>query len=386
MNVIVEVEIETRIVDAATGNVVKQQKQKNLVLDCGLNGMAKNNSLGLSCGGPAPLNTYCLIGSGNTANSLASGGTTFTQSGTTITASGNFFTSNMVGAIFKYGTGSGGAEYYITAFTDATHVTVNTSATVGTPTVATIWFVARTTLDSLLFTSNTYSTGAGDCGTSFSSNQVTHKKTIKFAQQASPYTVNEVGYAPANVSSRVAGRVVLSSSDTVGTSNFYVVAISITVTYTPATPTSVPNVGTNINTAGTIAIECFAINIVNSDGSNGNIANAYLESGAPNLVFITNSYTQNAAPSSSNTTVGASMTAIGATGSWVNNASVVGQQTITFTNSISTSGQTFTGIGLGVSGFSLPLDVKFTTPVTAPTGTFQPNTVWSLTYTRTLVN
>lgn len=386
MKVTLETTITTKIVDAVTGNVVKEQTQKNLVLDSGLNGMAKNNSLGLSCGGPALLNSFCLIGSGTTANSTASGAITFTQSGTTITASGSFFTSGMVGCIFKWGTGSGGTEVYITAFTDSTHVTVATTATVSTPTVATVWFVQRTTLDSFLFISNTYQTNAGDCETTFSGNQVTHKRTFKFAQQASPYTVNEIGYASANVSNRICGRVVLGSSDVVGTTNFYVVAISITVTYTPASPTSVVNVGTNINTAGTIAIECFAINIVQSDGSNSNIANAYIESGQPNLVFITNSYTQNAAPASSNTTVGASMLAIGAVGAWVNNGSVVGQQTITYTNSITTSGQSLTGIGLGVSGFSLPLDVKFTTPQTAPSGTFQPNTVWTLTFSRTLVN
>lgn len=389
MNVTTEVTIETRIMDVKTGKPVKTQKKKNLMLDSGLNAIARSSALGLGTV-PCSVAANCLIGSGSTANSISSGAVTFTQSGTTITASGSFFTSGMVGWIFKYGTGSGGTEVYITAFTDSTHVTVGTSGTVGTPTVATVWNVARTTLDTFLFSSSTYQTNAGDCGSTISGNQVTHKRTYIFAQQGSPYTVNEIGYAPAIVSNRVCGRVVLGSSDNVGTSNFYVVVISITVTYTPSTPLAVTNVGTNINTAGNLMIEVMNIGIVTSTGGTqvnpaGFVRQILDTSGL--LMFKTTSYSQNGSINPTSGVSTASGIFIGGDITWANDNTKVGSMTMTMTGSLATTGQTLTGIGLtDVNHTGMVADVLFTTPQTAPSGTFQPNTVWRLTYTRVLVN
>lgn len=386
MKTLVETVISTKIIEAATGRIVKERApEKNLVLDGGLNNLAGSGAL-MASSFPASISAVCLIGSGNTANSTSSGAITFTQSTTTVTASAAFFTSGMVGAILKYGTGSGGVEYYITAFTDSTHVTVNTSATVAA-TVGTVWFVQRTTLDSFLFSSSTYQTNAGDCGTTVSGNTVTHKRTYIFAQQSSPYTVNEIGYARQIVSNRILGRVVLSSSDVVGITNFYVVVISITFTYLPSTPASVANVGVNINTAGTLALETVNSQIFGIVGTSGNIgAQGLLDNGgSPSLMFATATYTQNSSPNTTTTPAPARLSI--ATAGWVNNASVVGQMTVTYNGSISTSGQSLFGIALGsTSANQYSLDILFTTTQTAPTGTFQPNTVWSLTYTRTLVN
>jgi hypothetical protein len=388
MNVSVKTTIETRIMDAKTGKPVKTQKKDNLILDSGLNAMARSNTLGLACF-PATASNVCLIGGGTNPNSIASGAVTFTQSGTTITASGSFFTSAMVGCIFKYGTGSGGAEYYITAFTNATTVTVDTSATVASPTVATVWFVQQTTLQTFLFASSTYQTNTGDCGSTISGNQVTHKRTYVFAQQGSPYTVNEIGYASSLVSNRVLGRVVLGSSDVVGTTNFYVVVISITVTYSPSTPLAVTNVGTNINTAGTLMIEGMNCTVVTSTGgtaANPGSAPSTILDNTGTLMFKTATYTQNGTINSSSGASAASRLDAGS-GSWVNDNTRVGSATLSTTSSFSTTGQTLYGFGFrDTNVVGLWLDVLFTTPQTAPTGTFIPSSVWRLTYTRTLVN
>lgn len=384
MNFSIKTTVATRICDAKTGKVIKERKPEcNLVMDPGLNGLAKSN-VNWTTSAPAFLNAFCMIGSGTTANSTASGAITFTQVTTTITASGAFFTAGMVGALFKYGTGSGGAELYITGFTSSTIVTVGTSLTVATPTVATVWFVARTTLDTFLFASSTYQTNSGDCGSTISGNSVTHKRTILFPQQASPYTVNEIGYAPSNNANKVCGRIVLSSSDNVGTANFYVVVISITMTLLPASPTSVSNVGTNINTAGNLAIECMSVNLVSASGGTTVNVGALLDSNtSPTLYFATATYSQNGSIDPATALTITSIT----TGSvaWANDNTKVGSMTLTITGALATTGQNLFGVGIGSSS-RFVADVKFTATQTAPTGTFQPNTIWRLTYTRVLVN
>lgn len=390
MNVSLEMTVETKIMDVLTGlQVGGNTKKKNLILDGGLNALARSNALSLACT-PASATLSCLIGGGTNPNAIASGGVTFTQVTTTITASGSFFTSAMVGCIFKYGTGSGGAESYITAFTNATTVTVGTSATVASPTVATVWFVQQTTLQTFLFSSSTYQTNSGDCGSTISGNQVTHKRTFQFPQQGSPYTVNEIGYAPGIVSNRVLGRIVLGSSDVVGTSNFYVVVLSLTVTYTPAAPSAVINVGTNINTAGSLAIELMNCGLVTSTGSTttnpGSFVRQILDTSGT-LVFRTTTYSQNGSIDPNSGISATPGIFVGGDVNWVNDNTRVGSATMTMVATLATTGQSLFGIGLtDVNHTAIVLDVKFTTTQTAPTGTFQPNTVWRLTYTRTLVN
>ena len=81
------------------GNIVKQNPtKKNLILDCGLNGLAKDSSLGLSTFAANSF-LYCQVGDGTTPVKISSGAITFTQAANIVTASGNFFTAPMQGAI-----------------------------------------------------------------------------------------------------------------------------------------------------------------------------------------------------------------------------------------------------------------------------------------------
>lgn len=381
----VSVEYQTQIRDVATGQIVKKSPwRKNLVLDIGLNGLAQDTSQTLRCA-PSSFGAKCLIGDGTNPNSFASGAVTFTQAGTTITASANFFTSAMVGAIFKYGTGSAGAEYYITAFTDAQHVTVDTSATVGSPTVATIWMVQQTVLQNLLFTSNVYE--ANQNGTTFSTNTVTHKRTFVFAHQNSPYNVNEIGWNNGASNNKLCGRAVLGATDTVSVTQFYVVVLQVTFTYTPGSPTAVPDVGTGINVAGNAMLEWWATGRIASDGSVTG-GNAVLDGIGFDTGFIelaTTTYTQNSSVQTSNTLAFATSISLGS-GSFNYVAASRGVMQMQVAANISTNGETAFGVAVSETAQHPAFDVKLTTPFTLPVGAFVPTVTFQSTYDRTLTN
>lgn len=383
MNIIGETQIKTRVIDAASRKVISESPwHKNLIMDNGLNALAKSTNAVNQSGFTAA----ARIGSGTTPNKYASGAITFTQTGTTVTASAGFFTAGMVGMIFKYGSGSGGAEYYITGFTSTTQVTVDTSATVAVPEVATVWAVNQTALDTLLYSSASYETSAGSCETTFSSNQVTYKRTINFAQQGSPYNVNEIGYFSGTGGTTVFGRIVLSATDVVPITSFYQVVISVTFTFTPAAPTAVANVGTNINTAGNAMLEninnsgVFSQVASNGTAGSGGAMDANVSS-TPRFYLITANYSQNG-------TVGNLVSITGqqvAIGTWAY-AGTRGKRTMTFNTTITTSGQTLYGLGICTSSNQAIFDIKLTSTYALPSGSFLPQAVWSLTYNRTLTN
>jgi len=382
MNILVETIVQTRQINAKTGKVVSESlPQKNLIMDGGLNALARSTN----STNPAEFTSACRVGSGSTADKVASGAVTFTQSGTTITASAGFFTAGMAGWIFKYGTGTAGAEYYITTFTDSTHVEVDTSATVGTPDVATVWNITRTTLETLLYTYSTYETTAGSCGSTISGNTKAHKRTYNFAQQVASYNVNEVGYFRSTSGSTIFGRIVLASTEVVAPTNFLQVVLTVTFTYTPSAPAAVSNVGTNIDTAGNAMLEslsnsCFAS--VNTDGTTANAtANALDGSGTGRIGGITATYSQNGSVGS---LVSITRLIFQDSVSWTY-GSARGKMTLSSNATISTAGQTLYGVSIGTATQAC-FDVKFTSTYVTPTGSFLPQVVFSCTYNRALSN
>lgn len=406
----VSVAIKSQICDAVTGEVIKDNPFKNnLVMDQGLNAMARSTTGTLRCG-PASVARVCRIGDSTTATKFASGAITFTQALFTVTASAPFFTAGMVGGIFKYGTGTGGAEYYITGFTSTTVVTVDTSTTVAAPTVATVWQVQQTTMGNLLYTSSTYQTAGGDNATTIVGNIVTHQRTFIFSPQAAPYNVNEIGYNSLSSGVLICGRIVLSSTDVVGVTNFYRVVIQVAVTYTPSAPTAVANIGTGFNTAGNAMIEGFDIGTVTSAGAVGTLGMSALDansdySGGPGLFVglyliarIASTYTQNAAIASGGPNV--SWGTVNTNYLLVDNSlpnwqytGTRGKMRVSFTGNITTSGQTCYAIGFSgnynftAANQNLPaFDVLFTTPQALPSGAWLPSIQFELTYGRTLNN
>lgn len=384
-------QFQTRIVSPG-GIILKESPwQKNLIMDQGLNNLAQKSG---GCGpcGLGDASKYCLIGSGTNPVLIPSSPVTVSQSTTTVTASGSFFTAGMVGAILKYGHGTSGAEVYITGFTDATHVTVNTSATVASV-VCSVWMVQQTALQTQLFVSNTYQTSGSSCGTTFSSPNITLQRTYVFPTQGSPYTVNEIGWSPVN-SGPIMGRAVLAVSDVVGTGNFYVVVIAITYTYFPSSPQAFGNVGTNLDTTGTAMMEFFAVSTVNSSGVTDVSAGFLDATQGAWLTFPSATYTQQSAIANSVTTTWPSRIGDLTFGAWTYTASglfgsLPGQMQSTTDTPFSTAGTTIYGIGLTKAGSSAngpAFDVKLTTPFNTPTGTFEPITIFQVTYGRGLNN
>lgn len=360
--------------------------RKNLVLDTGLNGMAFDSSH-TNDGDCAQSFTYCHIGGGTNPTSFASGAITFTQALNAVIASAPFFTSAMVGGILKYGTGSGGAEYYITAFTDSLHVTVDTSATV-TALVGTVWQVQATTLQTELFRTNTYRTLGGDNFTTCSSPTCVMQRTFQFSVQGSPYTVNEIGWGAQN-NTTVGGRIVLGSSDVVPTTSFYVVILQLTITYAPAAPAASGNVGTNIDTTGTAMMEFFDVDRVDASGASLNAGTISQKGPHIGINMCNANYTQRSTIGNTSTLTWPTQTVIGnvAAVAWTF-ATTRGLCTATGSSSAS-FGSTFTIYGVGIVNFSTGLpafDIKFTTPVVVAAGVFAPTIVFSCLYSRTLTN
>lgn len=383
------------IKDAKTGRIIKRQPwQRNLVFDIGLNALAgKTGDFGIACSTASALK-YCQVGSGTNANSVSSGAITLTQSTTTVTASSGIFTSGMVGAIIKLGSsGSAGQELYITSFTDSTHVTVNVSQTIAVGTQFTIWNVQQTVLQTALYSTNSYQTSGTSCGTTFAGAVVTHQVTYSFAQQASPYTVNEIGYGPiAGVGSKIVGRIVLGSSDSIGTTNIYIVQLQLQVTFAPNTPTAVGNVGTNINTAGNAVIEFWGLSWWQNNGTitaapDSSFNSTQLDAvSSDNYVWVfTSTYSQNAATASTAFSIPANLQ-LGSGASWVytGSANAPGTATLTYNYSLNTTGQSAYGVGLGRN--SVVFDIKFTATQTLPNGIFAGTIIFALTYSRTLTN
>lgn len=228
------------------GKTIPLQRVKNLIVDQGLNAFAFAPGLGLSSGrGIAFAVDRCYVGSGTNPTSINSGAITFTQAAFTVTASGAFFAPSMVGCILKYGSGSGGAEYYITGYTSSTIVTVDISATVGAI-IGVVWFVQQTTLQTQIAQNSVVATTRSNTAST-----LVVQSVFTFAPPLVVMNINEIGWSDSAMTANlIDGRSVLPSTDVIGTTDVYVVTITVTWTLSPITPTVVGNVGTAIDTSG----------------------------------------------------------------------------------------------------------------------------------------
>lgn len=403
MKIIVGGRVKTKIVDSATGRCVKESPwQDNLVLDLGLNSLAGDGSQ-IAPSAPALMDSL-VVGSGTTPTSTASGAVTFTQSngsggaGNILAASAGFFTAGMVGQLFKWGTGTGGVETYITAFSDTQHVTVDTSALIVVPAVGTVWAVNQTTLTTPLYLFSSYQTNSGDCGTTYPGNVniQQNQRTFIFNSKVSVYSVNEIGYGPqlAAAGSKLAGRIVLAATDVIAPSQYYLVVFQFSATVVPGVPTAVGNVGTNMNTAGTAMVEGIGSDAFYVVGSNGVASGfGYLCAAASTptklLFAVTSAYSQNPHPESTlhgGADFGGAALIFSTGATWTKVVGVRGQMQCYFDQTMSTTGQTLYGVGIGSQSDRVFLDVEFTTPQTAPSGLFEPKTTWLCTWNRQLSN
>jgi hypothetical protein len=400
----IKVLIRTEVRDARAGKSLRWRKARhNLVFDSTLTALA------LGTINFASIFETCKIGSSNAANSRPGNTVTFTQIGNTITASAPFFAGGDVGSLFKYGVGTGGAEQYISHFTDNQHVDVagaGMAVVIATP--GTVWFVTQTALTTPLVglvggcESRNYVVAPGACSTTFpggaNSTQITMQRTFQFPVQAAPYTVNEIGYSDDNANNGTCrGRLVLGAPDAIAITEYYVVQIQITYTVTPNVPTAVANVVTGFDSSGNVMFNFWDCRVVLGTGLDADYQSAYssdmMDSTPPKVALKTTAGGISNAHIAQAQEAAQSVGYVSAAGSAYTNAILpvgVAQTTISF--AFNTVGETVYALyfvsntgGGGVycaAIFSLIL----TTPFVLPTGTFNGYLTYQRTITRTLSN
>jgi hypothetical protein len=350
------VKYQIRVRDAESGAVVRElPKRKNLIMDGGLDAYATNEFCNLF--------SQAIAGTGTTPTSRASNPITITQAANVIVSNSAFFTSADVGRIIKYGdvgSGAGGAQYYITAFTNSTTVTVSGSATVTTPQYCVIWYVNQTTMAAKVKATSTYAlTGNGTVVTiSGNTCSLAHTRIFIFSAEAGTITYQEIGWSWNGTN--IFGRDLIEPAGvTLIAGQQLEVTLEVTMVASPAQQAAVADVsGGTWNTAGTALIEFFRTQASGTFGSNafttvaspagGTVGGTVLEpnGGGPSLVLISGAWTQLTEMSSGANTNGNSTQAFGTTvGTYV-----PGAFSNTFTASLSLSqgiGGPYTGIAMG---------------------------------------
>lgn len=182
-----------------------------------------------------------------------SGAVTFTTTGSACVASGNFFVSSDVGRLIKFDDG-GGQERYITAFADATHVTLGSAPSPAVVAqTATVWYVNETALESLYSSTTTYRTGSGDCGTSFSTDTRTMKRTYTGAViTGGGVTLTEIGFSNSGTNVNIFDRDIIVGGIALIDGDIPLCVAELIQTFTPSTPLSVGNVATGYDSSGTV--------------------------------------------------------------------------------------------------------------------------------------
>jgi hypothetical protein len=160
----------------------------NLILENGMTAIATNVVTSLF--------TYCAIGSGTTPTEQTSGSITATTSGTTCTSNTAFFNSGMVGQLIYFPGTSQSAT--ITAYTNDQNVTLNATLGISSGLVFDIFAINQTGLADEIQRTNTYLTGSGNCGTTYSGGVYTHQRTYDFAIETGTVVYNEVGFSSAS--------------------------------------------------------------------------------------------------------------------------------------------------------------------------------------------
>lgn len=257
-----------------------------------------------------------------------------------------------------------------------------------------------------LYTTSTYRTLTGDCGTIYTPGTVQHKRTFINPAQSTTYTATELGWGTSSTG-QIGGRVLLPSPDTITPAQFYLVVMTLTITFAPATPLAVGNVGIGTNTAGDLMLEYFATGFVNANGTSTGPLCLDSNPGSTGVAitsFLLDAYTQQTSltnttppitladyiflnqPAWANSEILVSL--VGGTASPPNESLLLlpGVATLTCTLLGTSTGQTCYGLCIAASGTagSPALDVKFTTPITLPNGVFNPTVQWQVQYGRVL--
>jgi hypothetical protein len=302
------------------------------------------------------------------------GAVTFTQAGNTLTASASFFSAADVGRLFKWGTGAGGNEIYITGYTDNQNVTVGGAPASVSSTVGTVWYVNTaallTPITGLTWTKETGSAyNYSSCATAGAIATVTHHTTFISSAFGSAKTLTEIAFNSSDTNTDVNDRDVISPSVSLLSGDQARVILEVQVSYTPITPQAVANFATGYDSSGIMQIEALSLGIdwasaIRYFSAPGDIVgSACLEPGYACSFFAWNDWTPQAFDAGGSMPAAALGRADG---------SLAGYGTGTFfrdtsgTFSITQANATIYGVVIGRSlyyGVMHWLGLKFTTPV-----------------------
>jgi hypothetical protein len=280
------------------------ERRHNLLMNAGLDQVAQDDwQHGFE---------WFVKGTGALPVENASGSVTFTQVGNQLTASAPFFASTDVGAIFKYGIGTAGAQFTVTAFTSNVLVTLSGSDTVPTPTVGTLWYVTQTAMDTPQGSSKAYVSGSCGSALDVTTGIWTGTRVILFPAEVGTVTITELGWFNSGsggvLGAVMLGRVVLPGSGvTLVTGQQLEVELQVNVTFSPIAQTAVADVsGGAWDTAGTFLLEFVEIfsggpgiaDVIQANGLSG--TSGYLSAGSVTrdgdggTNLMTGAYSQNA--------------------------------------------------------------------------------------------
>lgn len=184
------------IVDAKTGKEVWESPwQSNLILDCGLDYIS--DTFWARC------LDYCTAGTSNTPTKDICDGTYSQAAGTVTRDTGTRdFISGDVGKLIRF---ADGTERKITAFTDATHVTVTPTGTVASQGIL-IYRVNQIHLGSHTAYNTSYPEFSWDDGEKsqytfwdFLTATTTFRRTYDFPEEVGLVNYTEIGFSPAPV-------------------------------------------------------------------------------------------------------------------------------------------------------------------------------------------
>jgi hypothetical protein len=253
---------ESTVLNADGSVAYRRAPKRNLLLDSGLNNLATLFSWASSF-------TNAVLGTGTTPVKRDSGIITFTRSGNVVTASAGFFETQDVGRLLKFDSGE---EMYVTVFTSATQVTVNTSGTLAAS-EGTVWYVNVTGHQAEVKRSNTYANDSGDNGTSWNgvTGVVSMWRTFIFTAEAAPITYREIGWShTATAGANLFGRdLIAGGGDSLIAGQQYKVKVQLDITIAPLTEQTLPALVTGWPTGTAKSrIEGVALNTVATSGNN----------------------------------------------------------------------------------------------------------------------
>lgn len=242
---VASVRYQVSVIDSETKKqVFSLPKKRNLLTDSGLE---KPASVSWSI-----CFSHAVVGTGTNPVKRDSGAVVVSRAGTALTASANFFEAGDVGRLFKFDSGE---EVYISAFTDAQHVSSVSSGTIAAA-QGTVWYVERTGLQTEVKRSSLYANDVGSNGSSFSVDTWTFKRTFVFSAESGSVVYNEIGWSNSgSVGNNLFGQDIISGGVSLSAGQQLKVVVELSVTIAPVVSIPYTSVITGWSQDGDCVVE-----------------------------------------------------------------------------------------------------------------------------------